>query len=468
MARQARDGDHQGLRGFLQMVERDFPDEIVRIREPVRTHLDITSLVFELERAGRSPVVLYEAVEGHTMPVVTNIAGNRKLLAACLGVASADLPSAFRERCQKYIACEVVPEAPWQEVVIEADKVDLSKLPIPLHFSVDAAPYITAGQISARDPVSGVDTTGFHRLMLKGKNRLGVSLHSRRRMWEFHRRAEERGQSLPAAVTLGIHPLHYMGSMVYAYPPHVRKFEIIGGLFGAPYRLAKCGVRDLEVPASAEIIIEGEILPGVKEPEGPFSEFTGYASYRSTQNVFVAHRIRMRRDAIYHSIVSGMSKDHILVSCITREGEILNTLKRNLPNVIAVHVPHTTCGAFMAFIKMKKTAQGEPQQAIMAALGTEFYTKYVIVVDEDVDIFDMNDVMWAVATRVRAENDIVFIPGCKGAILDPTSDPETFTLTKMGIDATRPLGKDFAERLVISDEQRARVRNILAAAGVQL
>jgi hypothetical protein len=114
-------------------------------------------------------------------------------------------------------------DAPWQEVVFEGDQVDLTKLPIPLHFAVDAAPYITAGQIAARDPLTGVDTTGFHRLMVKGKNRLGVSLHSRRRMHEFHRRAEERGHALPAAITLGIHPLHYMGSMVYAYPPHVRK-----------------------------------------------------------------------------------------------------------------------------------------------------------------------------------------------------------------------------------------------------
>ncbi|MGZ5125392.1 MAG: UbiD family decarboxylase [Burkholderiales bacterium] len=462
------ESERQTLRGYLNMVERDFPEELLRIRVPVRTQLDITSLVFELERAGKSPVVVYENVEGHTMPVVTNIAGNRRLLAACLGVKPEDLPTAFRERCQKYIPCEVMKTAAWQEIVLEGDQVDLTKLPIPLHFSVDAAPYITAGQIAARDPVTGVDTTGFHRLMLKGKNRLGVSLHSRRRMHEFHRRAAERGQNLPAAITIGIHPLHYMGSMVYAYPPNVRKFEIIGGLFGEPYRLAKTGIQDLEVPAGAEIVIEGEILADVKEPEGPFSEFTGYASYRSTENVFVAHRIRMRRDAMFHSVVSGMSQDHILVSCVTREGEILNTLRRNLPNVIAVHVPHRTCGAFLAIVKMKKTAQGEPQQAIMAALGTEFYTKYVIVVDEDVDIFDMNDVMWAVATRVRAEKDIVFIPGCKGAILDPTSDPETFTLTKMGIDATRPIGKDFAERLVISEEQRARVRGILESAGVKL
>ncbi len=462
------DSDRQSLRGFLRLVETEYPDELLRIRQPIDLRFDPTAVVFELDHAGKSPVVVFENVRGNGMPLVTNVAGNRRLLAACLGVDTGDLPTAFRERCQKYIPCETVGRGAWDDVVFDGDDVDLTKLPIPLQFTVDAAPYITAGQIVARDPVTGVDTTGFHRLMLKGKNRLGVSLHSRRRLYEYHRRAEERGQSLPAAITLGIHPLHYMGSMVYAYPPQVRKYEIIGGLFGEPYRLACCGVGDLEVPAGAEIIIEGEILADVREPEGPFGEFTGYASYRSTQNVFVAHRIRMRRDAMLHSVTSGMSRDHILVSCITREGEILNALRRNLPNVRAVHVPHTTCGAFMAFVSMKKIADGEPQMAIMAALGTELYTKYVIVVDDDVDIFNINDVMWAIATRVRADKDFIFIPGAKGAILDPTSDPQNFTVTKVGIDATRPSGRDFAERLTISEDQRARARSVLEAAGVKL
>jgi len=460
--------DNQSLRGFLRMVETDYPEEFLRVRQEVNPELESTSMLFELDRAGRSPVVLFEAIKGKNMPMVTNVAGNRKLLAACLGVSVTDLPTAFRERCQTYIPCETVDDAPWNEVVLEGDDVDLTQLPIPLQFPVDAAPYITAGQLTARDPITGVDTTGFHRLMLKDKNRLGVSLHSRRRMYECHRRAEEKGMSLPVAITIGVHPLHYMGSMIYAYPPNVRKFEIIGGLFGEPYRLARCGVAGLEVPAGAEIIIEGEILAGVREPEGPFGEFTGYASHRSTQNVFVAKRVRMRRDALYHSVVSGMSQDHILVSCITREGEILNALRRNLPNVRAVHVPHTTCGAFMAFVSMKKTAEGEPQMAMMTAMGTELYTKYVVVVDDDVDIFSMNDVMWAIATRVRAEKDIVFTPGSKAAILDPTSDPETFTLTKMGIDATRPAGRDFAERLTISEEQSARARKLLEEAGIRL
>ena len=460
--------EEQSLRGFIDKVETAAPDEVLRVAEPVSRELDITSAVFELERAGRSPIAIFENVEGFDMPVVTNVAGNRKLLGLALDVAPENLPGAYRERCQNYLPVETAADAPWQEVVLEGDAVDLTKLPIPLHFGVDAAPYITAGQIAARDPETGVDTTGFHRLMLRGPDRLGLSLHSRRRMYEYHRRAEERGEALPAAITLGIHPVHYMGSMAYHYPPGVRKVEIIGALFGEPYRVARCGTAELEVPWGAEIVIEGRILAGVHEPEGPFGEFTGYASYRSTENVFVAERIQMRRDAMFHSVASGTAPDHILISSISREAEILNALRRNLPNVRAVHVPTTTVGALMAIVSMKKTAEGQPRQAIMSALGTEFYVKCVVVVDEDVDVFDLSDVMWAVITRTRAESDVIYIPGAMGAILDPTSDPDTHTVTKVGIDATKPSGRDFAERLTIADEQRARVRGILQRAGIHI
>ena len=172
--------DRQSLRGFLHLVETEHPDELMRISEPVDLRFDTTALVFELEQAGRSPVVVFENMDGRGMAMVTNVAANRRLLAACLGVAPDDLPTAFRERCQKYMPCETVERGAWEDVVIEGDDIDLTRLPVPLQFPVDAAPYITAGQIVARDPVSGVDTTGFHRLMLKGRNRLGVSLHSRR------------------------------------------------------------------------------------------------------------------------------------------------------------------------------------------------------------------------------------------------------------------------------------------------
>ena len=146
--------DKQSLRGFLAQVERDLPDEILRIREPVKTHLDITSLVYELEHQGRSPLVVFEKIEGHDMPVVTNVAGNRRLLALALGVAPGDLPTAFRERCTRYTPVERVNRAEWQDVTIEGDDIDLTRLPIPLHFEIDAAPYITAGQLTARDPAT--------------------------------------------------------------------------------------------------------------------------------------------------------------------------------------------------------------------------------------------------------------------------------------------------------------------------
>lgn len=456
----------QTLRGFIANIEKNLPNEFLKIGTPVKRDLDITSTVFELERNGRSPLLFFENVEGFDLPVVTNVAGNRELLSVALDTPADKLPITYRERCQGYLPAETVNDAPWQDVMLEGDELDLRKLPIPHHFKVDAAPYITAGQIAARDPETGIDTIGFHRLMLKGKNKLGLSIHSRRRMFEFHRRAEERGEPLPAVITIGVHPVHYMGSMAYHYPPNVRKYDIIGALFQEPYRVAKSKTADIEVPAGAEIIIEGKILADTREPEGPFGEFTGYASYRSTENIFVADRIQMRTDAIFHSVASGTAADHILVSSISREAEILNSLKRNLPNVLAVHVPLCTVGALMAIVQMKKTAEGQPKQAIMAALGTEFYVKTVVVVDEDVDIFNLSDVMWAVSTRTRADKDVSLIHGAMGAILDPTSDPETHTLTKVGIDATKPSGKDFAERLYISDEQRARVRDILAKENV--
>src|SRR5271165_6459033 len=154
MVLQNVDIDRQSLRGFLHLVESEYPHELLRIRQPVDLRFDTTALVYELEQAGKSPVVVFENVRGHAMALVTNVAANRALLAACLGVEPRDLPTAFRERCQKYIPCETVGQAAWNDIVIEGDDVDLTKLPITLQFAVDGAPYITAGQISARDLVT--------------------------------------------------------------------------------------------------------------------------------------------------------------------------------------------------------------------------------------------------------------------------------------------------------------------------
>src|ERR1700721_4382634 len=168
------DADNQSLRGFGHPHEKTPPPNELAIKGPVSQQPEMTATVFELDRLNKSPVVIFEKVAGFDMPVVTNVAGNRELLARCLDSTVANLPTAFRERCQKYIPSEIVSRPSWEEIVIEGDEVDLTRLPIPFQFTIDAAPYITAGQITARDPETGVDTTGVHRLMLKGKNPLRV------------------------------------------------------------------------------------------------------------------------------------------------------------------------------------------------------------------------------------------------------------------------------------------------------
>src|SRR5262249_13548794 len=157
------DSDNQSLRGFLRLAETEYPEELLRVREPIDLRFDATALVFELDHAGKSPVVVFENVRGSAMQLVTNVAGHRKLLAACLARQHGNLPAASWAGFQKYLPCEFAGRAPWEAVVPEGAAVDLTKLPAPLKFTVDAAPYTTAGQIVARDPVTGVDTTGFHR-----------------------------------------------------------------------------------------------------------------------------------------------------------------------------------------------------------------------------------------------------------------------------------------------------------------
>ena len=265
----------------------------------------------------------------------------------------------------------------------------------------------------ARDPDTGVETEGYHRFQVKGRNRMGVSLHSRRRMFEYQRRAEAKGQALPCAVVLGLHPLVSMGSL--AYPPaDVGKFEVVGGLFGEPLQVAPCSTIDLHVPAAAEIVIEGEILPGEREPEGPFGEFTGYFSRRSTEHVFVARAIAMRERPWFQSIGSGRAGDHITTLGLVREAEILNALGRVIPNVKAVHVPLSGASSFTAFVSIKQTRPGEAKHVIPIVLGVDHYLKLVVVVDDDVDVFDESDVLWAVATRMQADRDLVVDLGQPG------------------------------------------------------
>jgi len=378
-------------------------------------------------------------------------------------VSEPDLASEYARRIKDHVKPVVVSEAPFRYRVVTGDDVDLSRLPIPLYFPDDAGRYLTAGMLVARDPDTGVETEGYHRFQLKGRDRMGVSLHSRRRMFEYQRRAESHGENLPCAVVLGLHPLVSMGSLAYP-PPDVGKFEVVGGLFGEPLQVAPCTSTDLCVPAAAEIVIEGEILAGKREPEGPFGEFTGYFSRRSTEHVFVARAIAMRERPWFQSIGSGRAGDHITTLGLVREAEILNALGRVVPNVKAVHVPLSGASAFTAFVSIKQTRPGEAKHVIPIVLGVDHYLKLVVVVDDDVDVFDESDVLWAVATRMQADQDLVVISGSLGAMLDPSADDRGIT-AKLGVDATRPLGEAFPEKLVMSAERMGWARALVDRLG---
>jgi len=249
-----------------------------------------------------------------------------------------------------------------------------------------------------------------------------------------------------------------MGSLSYP-APEISKFEVVGGLFGEPMQLRRAETIDLDVPAWAEIVIEGEILAGEREPEGPFGEFTGYFSRRSTDNVFIARAVVLREGAWFHSIASGRAPDHILPLGVLREAEIRNALRRVIPGVRAVHVPTSGGASFTAYVSMKQTRPGEAKHAIPVVLGVDHYLKLVVIVDDDIDVFDESDVLWAMATRMQANRDLVVIEGSLGAILDPSASPEGLT-AKLGIDATRKFGEGGAEKLVMSDEPMAWARHV--------
>jgi 2,5-furandicarboxylate decarboxylase 1 len=453
----------QDLRAFVAAYERARPGEVIRVTDPVSLDEDVMAVVLEYERRRRYPILFFEKIADHDVPIVCNVVASRGALAFALGVEERGLAGEYARRIKDYVKPVVVPDAPFRQRVLTGPALDLARLPMPRYFPGDGGRYLTAGMLVARDPDTGVETEGYHRFQLKRRDCLGVSLHSRRRMFEYQRRAEAKGRALPCAIVLGLHPLVSMGSL--AYPPaDVGKFEVVGGLLGEPLQVAPCSTIDLHVPACAEIVIEGEILPGVREPEGPFGEFTGYLSRRSTEHVFVAKAIAMRERPWFQSIGSGRAGDHITTLGLIREAEIVNALGRVIPNVRGVHVPLSGTSSFTAYVSIAQSRPGEAKHVIPIVLGVDHYLKLVVVVDDDVDVFDESEVLWAIATRMQADRDLVVISGSLGAMLDPSADDRGVS-AKLGIDATRPFGQPFAEKLVMSPDKMAWARELVDRLG---
>jgi len=443
----------QDLRSFLDVVKRSRAADFQVVGKPVDARYEITGLVAKLEKEGRRrPVLLFENVSGTTFPVITNLHASRSRLAAAINAAPDQMLPTYLRAMDKPIAPRVVKTGPVKEVVRRGAEVDLLSLPQIVHHERDAGPYVTAAISFAKDPASDTWNCAYNRLMIQGRDRTSIHLTLGKHLWEFHKIAEARGEPLPLALVIGVHPAIALGALAIGSIDEDER-AIMGALLGEPLELVKAETSDVLVPAHAEIVLECEIQPGARTPEGPFGEFTGYSLGERQREVVKVKAITRRRDAVFQDITVA-HLDHMLLSTIPMEANLFRAVRAMIPSVKAVRVP----SPFTCYVSIEQRLVGQAKNAIMAVLGADLYMKRVIVVDHDVDVFDDRQVNWAIATRCQPDRDITIITHARGSDLDPSTREDGYT-AKWGVDATaKPSLAAFTPRHRVPPEVWKRLR----------
>lgn len=396
-----------------------------------------TALKFELaaiaKRLDGQQATLFPRPDNHPMPVLSGLTSDRQWIAEAMGVESSEVLARFQDAASNPLPWKEVTNAPVQEVVHR--EVDLLKqLPIPTHNEHDNGAYITAGLMIARNPRTGVQNVSIHRLQVSGPNRLGALLLPRH-THAFFEMAERTGQALDVAIVVGVDPLTILASQAIA-PIDFDELTIAGALHGTPLPVVKCVTNEVRVPAEAEIVVEGRLLPNVREMEGPFGEFPQYYGEPARRHVIEVMALTHRKDAMFHTIVGG-GLEHLLLGGIPREATLLAHLRRSFPNVRDVHLARGGVCRYHLYVQIDKRQEGEAKNIMMGAFAGHYDVKHVIVVDDDVNIHDPAEVEWAVATRFQADRDLVVVPHSQGSKLDPSTRDGVGA--KMGLDATKPL-----------------------------
>jgi 2,5-furandicarboxylate decarboxylase 1 len=396
-----------------------------------------TSLQFELaaiaKRLDGVKATLFPHPGGHSMPVVSGLVSDRAWIAEAMGVDPSNVLTRFQDAAHNPLPWKELRNAPVQEFVHR--NVDLLKLlPIPVHNEHDNGAYITAGLLIARNPKTGIQNVSIHRLQVTGPNRLGALLLPRHTHM-FFEAAEAIGQPLDVAIVIGVDPLTLLSSQAIA-PMDFDELTIAGALHGAPLPVVKCVTNEVRVPAEAEIVVEGRLLPLVREMEGPFGEFPQYYGEPAKRHVIEVTAVTHRENALFHTIVGG-GLEHLLLGGIPREATLLTHLQRSFPNVRDVHLARGGVCRYHLYVQIAKRQEGEAKNVIMGAFAGHYDIKQVIVVDEDVDIHNPTEVEWAAATRFQADCDLLVINHSQGSKLDPSARDGVGA--KMGLDATKPL-----------------------------
>ena len=451
-----RKPDGQDFQGFLARYRRDHPEDVLVVSAPVSPDQEITAVVGSLEQEGRRPLCLFERVEGLGVPVATNVFGSRERVARLLGTDPAGLHRTYQERSRSACPPRVLEDGPVCAQIEQAG-IDLSRLPVLRHFATDRAPYITNAVVVAEHPDTGAGNLSYHRAMVHAPDQLATSLHSRGDLWRLLQLAAERGRPLPVAMVIGAHPLFMLAASARA-PFGADERRIAGGLLGEPLEVVRTPRHGIAVPAAAEYVLEGIIDPALRADEGPFGEFTGYSSNRSTNNLIQVQAVMRRAQPMLVDVMGGNSAEHLNLARIPRESEMVEKLKERFPSVTALHYP-TSGTHFHAYVALRQLRDGEARQVMLGLLGWDPYLKTVIAVDDDVDVTRDEQVLWALATHFQPHRDLMVIDGLPGSALDPSASG-VGTTSRMGLDATRGAGFE-GVRAQIAPAALARAAAIL-------
>ncbi len=454
------------LRYFLDKMQKEMPEDLVTITKEVDPKFEVVAIQQKLEDQNRYPMLMFENIKNNYgepsgFRLTSNVFANRAHCALALELPKdkwqMETSLEYSRLAHQPIKPVVVDksQAPCKEVILTGDDVDMYKLPVLTHHEMDGLPYLPDVVVAA-DPDTGVYNASHHRMIIAGKDESRIWM-SPRHLWNYFMRAQEKGEPLPIAHVLGHHPCFYLGSESIL-PMQSDEYEIIGGLLQEPLRLVPSETYGdkLMVPADAEIIIEGEILPNLREPEGPFGEFTGYYGPQRWSPVVKIKAITHRKNPIYLNVLCG-HPDTSIVGGIAKEACFYEELKRLMPGIQAVHLPISGCCRFHAYISIKQRFNGEAKMAGLAALPHHDIVKHIVVVDEDIDPFNEKEVLWAIATRVQADKDVTIIPHCRGGLLDPSCTIEGIG-TKMIIDATKPMTRPYEEKISVPKEVMDRIQ----------
>ncbi|MGL9733374.1 MAG: 4-hydroxy-3-polyprenylbenzoate decarboxylase [Symbiopectobacterium sp.] len=448
------------LREFLALLEQK--GELKRIRYSVSPHLEMTEIADRTLRAG-GPALLFENPTGYTMPVLCNLFGTPERVAMGIGQDSVtalrdvgkllaflkepEPPKGFRELMENMpkfrqvlnIPTKRLSSAPCQEQVLSGEDVDLTRIPVMQCWPEDVASLITWGLTITRGPNKARQNIGIYRQQVLGKNKLIVRwLSHRGGALDFQEWCQENpSQRFPVSVALGADPATILGA-VTPVPDTLSEYAFAGLLRGYKTEVVKCLSNDLEVPASAEIVLEGYIEPGEIAAEGPYGDHTGYYNKVDNFPVFTVTHLTQRQDAIYHSTYTGRPPDEPAVLGMALNEVFVPILQKQFPEIVDFYLPPEGCSYRLAIVTMKKQYAGHAKRVMMGIwsfLRQFMYTKFVIVCDDDINARDWKDVIWAISTRMDPVRDTVLIENTPIDYLDFAS-PVSGLGSKMGLDAT--------------------------------